>query len=353
MQVSKTLKVRVKDRHVALLCAMAAETNHVWNFCNELSDRMIRERGHWMSGFDFSPYTVGASKEFEHIGSTTIQEISEEFAKKRRAAKRRKLRWRKSFGSKRSLGWVPFKARGAKWKNGQVFFAGHYFKVWDSYGLANYKFRSGCFTEDARGRWYFCVCVGVEIQPTTGQDRIGIDLGLKTTATCSDGTELHGRHYRELEKKLAIAQRARKKKRVQAIHAQIKNRRSDALHKFSTSLVNRCGEIYVGNVSSSKLVKTKMAKSVLDAGWSSLKVMLKYKSEYACITYKEVNEAYSTRACSECGALSGPSGLKDLGIRDWNCVDCGTQHNRDVNSAINILNLGRGHAPLVVGIPSV
>ena len=322
---------------------MAVETNQVWNFSNELSDRMIRERGHWMSGFDFSPYTVGASKEFEHIGSSTIQQVCEEFASKRRAAKKRKLRWRKSFGDKRSLGWVPFKARSTKYKSGQVFFAGHWFKIWDSYGFTpDTKFRAGCFTEDARGRWYFCAAVAVEIKPTGGQDKIGIDLGLKTTATCSDGTQLHGRNYRELEQDLAKAQRARRKKRARAIHAKIKNRRQDALHKFSTSLVNRCGEIYVGNVSSSKLSKTKMAKSVFDAGWYSLKTMLEYKSQQAGIVYKEVNEAYSTRMCNECGALTGPQGLIGLSVRNWEC-DCGISHDRDVNSARVILRFGAGH----------
>ncbi|WP_236994750.1 hypothetical protein [Granulosicoccus antarcticus] len=133
----KVLKVRVKDRHAPLLRSMATEVNQVWNYCNDLSDRMIRERGRWMSGFDFSAYTVGASKQFEHIGSSTIQETAEHYASKRYSAKRRKLRWRKSFGDKRSLGWVPFKARAAHWKHGQVFFAGSHFKVWDSFGLAN------------------------------------------------------------------------------------------------------------------------------------------------------------------------------------------------------------------------
>ena len=292
----KVLKVRVKDRHVPQLRAMSSEVNQVWNYCNDLSDRMIRERHHWMSGFDFSPYTVGASKLFEHIGSSTVQEVSEQFAVKRRTARRRKLKWRKSFGDKRSLGWVPFKARAAQWKTGQVFFAGQYFKVWgvppsDSYGLSRYKFKAGCFTEDARGRWYFCVCVAVEPTRPKGQEKIGIDLGLKTAATCSDGVDLTGRWYREMESELAIAQRARRKRRTRAIHATIRNRRADALHQFSRKLVNRCGEIYVGNVSSIKLTKTKMAKSTLDAGWASLKTMLEYKSQQAGIVYREINEA--------------------------------------------------------------
>lgn len=351
---TKTLKVRVKDKHAKLLREMSIEVNQVWNYANDLSFRMLKDHGRWLTGFDFSPYTAGASKEFAHIGSATIQEVCEEFAKKRKAAKKAQLRWRKSFGNRRSLGWVPFKARSTKFVNGQVRFAGHFFNIWDSYGLSQYAFRAGSFVEDARGRWYFCVAVAVE--PKTGHEgqEIGIDLGLKDVAICSDGTRLgNARFYRNQEDRLAIAQRANKKQRAKAIHAKIANRRKDALHKFSRTLVSKSSKIVVGGVSPSWLAKTPMAKSVYDAGWAGLKIMLKYKCEHAGIVYTEVNEAYTTQICSACGALppSRPRGIADLGIREWECVECGVQHDRDVNSAINILSLGRGHAPPVVGIP--
>lgn len=346
----KTIKLRVKDRHASLLRDMATEVNQVWNYCNALSYRMIRERGEWMTGFDFAAYTKGASSEFEHIGNSTIQECSEQFASKRRAAKKSRLRWRKSYGRRRSLGWVPFKSRATKLVGGEIQFAGHLFKIWDSYGLdPSVKFRAGSFAEDSRGNWFFCVAVEHEPVASTGTETMGIDLGLKTVATCSDGTTLEGRHYRDLEPALAVAQRARKKDRTRAIHAKIRNRRRDSQHKFSTALVARCAEIYVGDVSSAKLTKTKMAKSVLDASWSTLKTMLKYKSHGAGIVYEEVSERNTTRACSECGALSGPGGLKQLGIREWEC-ECGVFHDRDVNAARNILAVGCGHAPLAVGI---
>jgi len=70
------------------------------------------------------------------------------------------------------------------------------------------------------------------------------------------------------------------------IHAKIANHRKNALHKFSRELVIHCGEIYVGHVSSVKLVKTKMAKSVLDASWGQLKTMLDYKCAHAGIVFK-------------------------------------------------------------------
>ena len=351
--VTKVLKVRVRDRHAAVLRAMSIECNQVWNYCNELSERSIRERGRFLSGFDLQKYTDGACKEFDLIGSSSTQALSDEYANKRRAAGKAKLRWRKSFGERRALGWVPFKARAASWKNGQVRFAGHHFKVWDSYGLAGHAFRAGCFAEDARGRWYFCICVRVPVTIPRGQDAVGIDLGLRTTATCSDEERLDGTPYRDLEPDLAVARRARKKARVRAIHAKIRNRRHDALHQFSAGLVKRCGEIYVGNVSSGKLVKTTMAKSVLDAGWSSLRTMLEYKCRQAGIVYREVHEAHTTVSCSECGALGGPRGLEGLRVREWECGGCGARHDRDVNAARNILALGRGRAPPAEGIPGL
>jgi len=351
MKQTKTLKVRVRDKHTPLLQQMARSVNFVWNYLNELSARSIRERGRFLSAFDMHPYTKGANKELG-LHSQTLQEIAREYVTRRQQFKKLRLNWRKSGGVRRSLGWIPINTGAASWKNGQLYHNGHYFKVWDSYGLSQYKFRSGSFNEDARGRWYFNVVVEVEAAVPVGQDKIGIDLGLKDTATCSDGTKLEaGRFYRDLEPKLAAAQRASKKKRVKAIHAKIANRRKDALHKFSRQLVKRAGEIYVGNVKSSSLAKTKMAKSVLDAGWAMLKTMLEYKCDGAGIVFKVVNEAYTTQTCSNCGALpdSRPKGSAGLGIREWTCSACGVRHDRDINAAKNILAVGHGRP--VVGIP--
>jgi putative transposase len=104
-------------------------------------------------------------------------------------------------------------------------------------------------------------------------------------------------------------------------------------------------------VSSTGLVKTRMAKSVLDAGWGMLKTQLDYKSKAMRVVFQEVNEAYTTQTCSCCGEISSssPKGRADLGIREWTCAGCGTAHDRDINAAKNILSLG--HQALAVGIP--
>ncbi len=98
----------------------------------------------------------------------------------------------------------------------------------------------------------------------------------------------------------------------------------------------------MGDVSSQKLVKTKMAKSTLDAGWSMLKTMLEYKSQQAGVVFEVVNESYTTQTCSCCGNIpaSSPKGRAGLRIREWTCSDCGAAHNRDTNAARNILAAG-------------
>ena len=351
VETLKTLKLRIKDRHCKVLVAMAREVNQVFNFCNETSMRAIGERHQWLSGYDLQKLTAGFSKcEGVTVGSGTVQLVCAEYATRRRQFKKARLNWRVSNpkSSKYSLGWIPFKGGHAKYKAGQVEFAGKKFSLWDSYGLSKYELRAGSFSQDSRGRWYLNVAVEVQCKASAGISAVGIDLGLKECATTSNGDKLEGRWYRANEKALAIAQRARKKKRAKAIHAKIGNQRKDAMHKFSTKLVRDNAAIFVGNVASAKLVKTKMAKSTLDAGWSMLKTMLEYKSHQAGIVFEEVNESYSTQTCSQCASIEGPKGLKGLGIRQWTC-GCAAVHDRDVNAARNIA--ARGHARLAGGIP--
>lgn len=360
--VIKTLSVRVKDKHAKLLDRMAVEVNQVWNLANKMAHEAwhvpVPEagwvKGWWMSAFDIQKALAGINKARGWlIGSATIQEVVAVHAKARNQFKASKLRWRVSRGSRKSLGFVPFKARAARFEGRKVRFAGHSFDVWDSYGLDQHAFRAGSFSQDARGRWYFNICVEVKKRALpAGVSAAGIDLGLKYTATCSDGTRLEAAaHYRSLEAKLGVAQRAGKKARVRSIHAKIRNRRRDALHKFSRMLVDRHAAIFIGNASSSKLARTRMAKSVLDAGWHLLKTQLRYKAIAHGVVFEEVDEANTTQTCSCCGLIgpNSPKGRAGLGIREWTCHACGTVHDRDVNAARNILALG--HERLAGGIP--
>lgn len=360
--VTKTLRVRVKDKHAQVLNKWAFEVNQVWNAANELSAEYswvpIPGIGYMncsTSEFDLNVELKGIRGERDlTIGAATVQSTIARHAKSRKQFKRNKLHWRSSSGSKRSLGWIPFKASGIKYLNGQIRFCGHFFGIWDSYDLSKYELGTGSFSQDARGRWYFNVTVKVVVTSSEGKSAVGIDLGLKTVATCSNGTVLERRRITdEFAQSLALAQRAKKKRRVKAIHAKIKHSRNDALHKFSTMLVEQSSAIFVGDVNSKKLLKTKMAKSVLDTGWAILKTQLKYKAMARSVVFAEINEKYTSQTCSCCGDISAssPKGRAGLRIREWSCALCGTKHDRDINAAKNILRLG--HQSLVVGIHSI
>ena len=352
-KVVRVLRLRVRDKHATVLRDRAFWVNQCWNYCNETSFKVWQRERRFLSGYDLDKMTSGASKEGIPLHSQTIQAIGQEYATRRKQFQKVKLRWRNSGGARRSLGWIPFKASALRYRNGQLWMSGidKPIGLWDSYGLSRYQLGAGSFSEDARGRWY--INISVKVAPTpmqTSGESIGIDLGLKDFATCSNGEKLEALGlYRLHEAKLAMAQRARKKRLVKTIHARIANKRKEMHHTESTRLVRKFGAIFVGNVNPSALAKTGLAKSVLDAGWSQFRTMLMYKSERAGVWFDEVNESFSTQDCSACGARSGPKGLKELGIREWTCNACDEVHDRDINAARNILR--RRHATLAVGIP--
>jgi putative transposase len=265
----RVLRLRVKDKHATWLCSLA--------------------RGECAL----------------HLPVQAVQEIAEEYARRCRQHRKVRLAWRRNGGARRSLGWIPFKVRTIRYRGGQIYFAGRWLSLWDSYDLSRFELRAGNFSEDSRGRWYLNVCV-------------------------------------------PRVQRARHRQRVRGIHAKIANRRKDFLHKLSTRLVKANGAVFVGNVNASALAKTRLAKSVLDAGWSAYRTMLLYKCADAGVWFAEVDEAFSTQTCSRCNSRAGPKGRKDLGIRGWQCTVCDAVHDRNVNAAHIIL--AAGHRRLAEGI---
>jgi putative transposase len=327
---------------------MAGSVNFVWNCCQEISMESIKKNGRFLSGFDLSNATKGCSKDLG-ISSVTIQSIAEEYATRRTQFKAVKLNWR---SKKRSLGWIPFKGNVVNVDGNQIQYGSYTFSFWKSRDIET-KVRTGSFSQDSKGNWFVNLVVEDVKQPVikTGKS-VGIDLGLKTIATLSDGRSLHRENQtKKYASKLAMAQRAGKKKLVKTINTKTKNVRKDWFHKTTTKLVNEFDTIIVGNVSSKKLVKTRMAKSVLDAGWGQFKSMLEYKSKSLGVDFRVVNESFSTVTCSACFERSGPSGLSALGVREWKCVVCGTSHSRDVNAAKNILRFG--HETPIKGISRI
>jgi IS605 OrfB family transposase len=356
--VTRTWRLKVRKESYSWLNAAATEVTQVFNFCNEASfdaARRTDRKRKWLTGFDLCNLTAGATKYFEHIGAHTIQRVCAEYAQKRLTARRMKLKWRVSSGSRRSLGWIPFKAGSLKRKGRSVRFCGKTFRLFEAERLNGVSWKQGCFAQDALGDWWLCLPVEVTAEESLApREAVGIDLGLKDVAVTSEGDRLQaGTFYRNLEQSIARAQRRGHKRQAKRLHRKAARCRADALHKFSRCLVDQYQNIFVGDVSSPKLARTRMAKSVLDSGWGMLRTFLQYKGEHAGRTVCIVNERNTTRACSGCGALTGPTGPDRLVVRRWICAACGEAHDRDVNAARNILTVGlRGRASMRGNEPS-
>jgi putative transposase len=341
-----TLRLKVKAEGYAWLHKAAIEVNEVWNFANATSYKAARPfagPSTWLTAYDLDKLTAGATEYFEHIGADTIQRINAEFATRRKQSKKAKLRWRPSRGSRRALGWLPFKATQLKRKGKCLRVSGKAFRVFEQELLENARWKCGCFAQDSVGDWWLCLPVEHAVaQVPAPKAEVGLDLGLKDTAVTGAGATLEAGHfYRSIERKIANAQRRGHKRPAKRLHRTAARRRKDALHKFSRTMVNEYQRIVVGDVSSLKLAKTRMAKSVLDAGWGMLKTFLQYKGQQAGRCVEIVSERNTTRTCSSCKALTGPSGLDMIVVRTWVCRECGVTHDRDANAARNILSAGR------------
>ena len=367
----KTLKLRIRDKHTAKLNRLNGLVNFVWNYVNDLSYKHLQKTGKFLSAYDLNEYTKG-SGELLGLHSQTIQAINETHAKSRRQFKKAKLSWRTNnpTSKRKSLGWLPFKQSAIKHiathqtgKKGlkstlQLSLAKGQkliIDLWDSHNLSLYQINTLEVVQDSRNRWYACITVKEYPKTTCGTGSVGIDLGLKDSATASNGDKLQIKQTLKYAKALAIAQRAKNKQRVKAIHAKIKNTRQDLIHKFTTQLVKDNALIVVGDVKTTQFnsKKGKLAKSVYDAGWFELKRQLTYKCENAGCRFEIVSERYTTQTCSCCGEISAnsPKGRAGLRIRGWTCASCGTWHDRDINASRNILAVGLHR--LAEGIPSL
>ncbi|MFG2428108.1 RNA-guided endonuclease InsQ/TnpB family protein [Streptomyces sp. NPDC048590] len=203
--------------------------------------------------------------------------------------------------------------------------------------------------KDSAGRYFasFVVETGPqEVLPETTPE-VGIDLGLGHFAVLSDGTKIDSpRFLRRAEKHLKKAQRAlaRKEKgssnrnkariKVARAHAKVADARREFHHLLSTKLIRENQAVAVEDLAVKGLARTRLAKSVHDAGWSAFVTMLEYKAARYGRTFVKIGRFEPTsQVCSQCGVKDGP---KPLHVRVWTCAACGAVLDRDVNAAVNV-----------------
>jgi len=206
---------------------------------------------------------------------------------------------------------------------------------------------------EADGRYYASFVVERAATPLPGCDReVGIDLGLASLIVTSDEEVIgNPRFLRVKERKLARAQRglsrrrkgsanrARARHRVAVLHRTVRETRLDHAHKVALRLVRDNQAVYAEDLCVSGLARTRLARSVQDAGWSQLLRLMEEKAAQYGRTFARIGRFEPTsQVCSACGVKDGP---KPLGVREWACAACGTVHDRDVNAARNILAAGR------------
>ena len=204
-----------------------------------------------------------------------------------------------------------------------------------------------------KGNYYCSICC--EVNQTeyehTGEI-IGIDLGIKDLVIDSNGIKYENPKYlNKVEKKIKHLQRLYSKKtkdsknrekarlKLAAAHEKLGNKRKDNLHKITTKLIKENDIICIENLAVKNMTKNhKLAKAIQDASFGTLVSMLKYKAVWHNRQIIEIGRYYpSSKICSCCGHRMQYMGLE---VREWTCPICGTNHDRDINAAVNIMNEG-------------
>ena len=232
--------------------------------------------------------------------------------------------------------------------------------------IENERIKSVTIKQKPSGKYTISVLVTSENQtlPKTHQT-VGIDLGVSDFVITSDGHKYRSqRLHLKYQKQLHVWEKRMARRRLRAktenrslsesknyqkarqqfarIHEKIAHTRKDSIHKITTDLVKNYDVIVIEDLKTSNLLKNHhLARSIASQSWHQFKTILKYKCERYGKQLICVNPYKTSQICSNCGH---DSGKKTLDIREWSCPSCHTLHDRDINAAKNIRNIGLGQA---------
>jgi len=262
-----------------------------------------------------------------------------------------------NFKKKRNGGSAEFTRSAFKWKDGQLWLAKCREPLpirWSRTLPENCEPSTVTVRLDASGRWFVSLLVEDHTVKTLPQldKAIGIDAGVTSLIATSDGEKIaNPKHFKRLKRKLRQAQKALSRKvkgsnnrekarqQVARIHAQIADARKDFLHKLTTRLVRENQTIVVEDLAVKNMMKNhKLAQAIADASWSELVRQLEYKCQWYGRLLVKIDRWFpSSKHCGHCGHVVDKL---PLDVREWDCPECGTHHDRDINAANNILAAG-------------
>ena len=274
----------------------------------------------------------------------------------------------KNFFRDKSVGFPKFKSKKTNYhsfttnnQKGTVYIENGYIKIPKLKSMIKIKqhrqfeglIKSCTISQTPSGKYFISILVDTEIvELPKVETKIGIDLGIKEFAICSNGDKYENpKHLRKSEKRLKKLQKdlSRKKKgsnnrkkariKVAKLHEKIANQRKDFLHKLSTQLINENQVLVIEDLKIKNLLKNhKLAKAISEVSWSEFRTMLEYKADwYGREVIIAPSNYASSQLCSSCGNKS--SQTKDLSCRIYVCPECGMTMDRDINAAKNLLKL--------------
>jgi putative transposase len=262
-----------------------------------------------------------------------------------------------NFKKKHNGGSAEFTTSAFRWKNGQVFLAKCTTPLpirWSKQIPERCVPSTITVKLTPAGRWFVSILVDdYTIKPLPKSDKsIGLDVGITSLIATSNGDKItNHKHFKKLRQKLKRTQKALarkqkgsnngKKARVQVakVYAQIADARKDFLHKLTTQILRENQTIVVEDLAIKNMMKNhKLALAISDASWGELIRQLSYKCQWYGRELIKIDRWFpSSKRCGNCGHIINEL---PLNIREWECPKCGTNHDRDINAAKNILAAG-------------